>query len=62
MIPVFEETVKNLSINEVTQTPVETEDGYYIIKRLSFDIEADAELIDDIRTMVLFKKSGLDVE
>lgn len=62
MIPIFEETVKNLSVNEVTQMPVETEDGYFIIKRLSFDTEADAELIDDIRTMVLFKKSGLDVE
>ena len=62
MIPAFSDTVKNLSLCEVTQTPIKTDDGYFIVKRLGFDKSADESVIDDIRLSVLFVNSGLDVE
>lgn len=62
MIPAFSEAVKNLAEGEVAQTPIKSEDGYFVVKRLGFDKAADEAVIDDIRLSVLFVNSGLEVE
>lgn len=61
-IPAFEEAVKNLSAGEVLSKPIDSGNGYFIVKRLAFDGETDAAVIEDIRLIVLFVNSGLDVE